>query len=80
MQSVAKSIVKNYRERKRDERRLFRCKKRELDRREQVDMHRCRNDARKFYQNVKRLTEGYKPAAFFCKDEKGNLVTGPQGC
>ena len=37
------------------------------------------NDVRKFYQNVKRLTEGYKPGVSSCKDENGNLVTDPQG-
>ena len=42
-------------------------------------MHRCRNDARKFYQKLKRLTEGYKPGASSGKDENGNLVTDPQG-
>ena len=42
-------------------------------------MYRCRNEARKFYQEVKRLTEGYKPGACSCKDENGNLETGPQG-
>ena len=41
-------------------------------------MYRCRNDARKFYQKVKCLTEGYKPGASSCKDENGNLVTDPQ--
>ena len=42
-------------------------------------MHRCSNDARKFYQKVKRLTQGYKPEVSSCKDENGNLVTDPQG-
>ena len=35
--------------------------------------------ARKFYQKVKRLTEGYKPEGSSCKDENGNFVTNPQG-
>ena len=39
----------------------------------------CRNDAPKFYQKFKRVTEGHKPGASSCKDEKGNLVTNPQG-
>ena len=42
-------------------------------------MHRCRNDARKCYQNVKRLTEGYYPGASSCKVENENLVTDTQG-
>ena len=40
--------------------------------REEVETYRCRNDARKVYQKVKCLTEGYKPEASFCKDEHGN--------
>ena len=32
-------------------------------------------DARKLYQELKRLTEGSKPGASSCKDENGNLVT-----
>ena len=42
-------------------------------------MHRYRNDARKFYQKVKRLTEGNKSGASSCKDKNGNLVTDLQG-
>ena len=42
-------------------------------------MHRCRNDARKFYQNINRLTKVYKHGAPSCKDENGNLVTDPHG-
>ena len=57
---------------------LFRCKKRE-QKHEVVEMYRCRNDARKFYQKFKRLTEGYKPGVSSCKDEHGNLITDPQG-
>ena len=56
MQSaLTRVIVENYRVRRRDERRLFRLKKREQKRLEleEVEMHRCRNDARKFYQKVK---------------------------
>ena len=38
-------------------------RKREQERREreEVEMYRSRNDARKFYQKVKRLTEGHRP-------------------
>ena len=69
-------------ERREGKRHVFsRWKKREQERREheEVEMHRCTNDARKFYQKVKRLTEGYKQRATSCKDENGNLVTDPQG-
>ena len=60
---------------RREERRLFRRKKREQERREreEIEMYRSRNDVRKLYQKVKRLTEGHKPGASSCKDEHGNL-------
>ena len=80
LQSAAmRAIVENYREKRREERRLFRRKKREQERREreEVEMYRCRNDARNFYQKVKHLTKGYKLGASFCKDEHRNLVTDP---
>ena len=48
--------------------------------RKEIEMYKCRNDARKFYQKLKLLTEGYKPGASSCKDEHENLVTNPQGC
>ena len=31
------------------------------------------------HKNVKRLTEGFKPAASSCRDERSNLVTDAQG-
>ena len=79
--ATTRAIVENYREKRKEERRFFRYKKGEQERREreEVEMYRCRNDARKFYQKVERLTEGYKPEASSCKDEHGNLVTDPQG-
>ena len=72
-------IVENNREMRRDERRFFR-RKRKQERREraEVEIYRCSNDARKFYQKVKCLTEGYKPRASFCK-ENANFVIDPQG-
>ena len=57
-------------------RHFFRYKKREQEKREQVEIHSCKNEVRKFYQIAKRLTEGYKPGAFSCKDEKGVFVGG----
>ena len=30
-------------------------------------------------KNFKRLMEGFKPGASFCRDERGNLVTDAQG-
>ena len=38
-------------------------------------MHGSRNDARKFFQKIKRMSEGLKSAASFCKDQDGNIVT-----
>ena len=40
-----------------------------------VEMHGSRNDARKFFQKIKRMSEGFKTEASFCKDQDGNLVT-----
>ena len=62
-------------------RRLFRRHKRGKERhqREEVDLHRCRIDVRKFYQNFKLLIESHKPGAPLCKDENGHLVTNPEG-
>ncbi len=37
-----------------------------------------RNNARKFYQKVRRLTEGFKTGAFSCKNKDGELSTDIQ--
>ena len=42
-------------------------------------MYRSMNDAKKFFKNIKRLTEGFKPGASSGRDERGNLVTDAQG-
>ena len=58
LQSAAtQAVVENYREKRREERCLFRHKKREQERleREEVEMYRCRNDARKFYQKFRKF-------------------------
>ena len=34
----------------------------------EVEIYRCRNDARKFYQSVKCQTEDFKPEVSSCKD------------
>ena len=75
-----RAIVGNYREKRREERRHFKGKKREQENheREEVEMHRCMNKARKFDQKVKHLTEDYKFGASTCKDENGYLVRDPQ--
>ena len=79
LQSAAtRAIVEHYRRSRREERRLIRHKKREQERRdrEEIGMYKSRNDAEKFFKNVKHLTEGFKPGASACRDERGNLVTG----
>ena len=43
--------------------------------REQIEMHGSWNNARKFYQKIKHMSEGFKTGASFCKDQDGNLVT-----
>ena len=73
--------MENYRQRRREERRLIKRRKREQEGREheEIEMYRSRNDVQKFFKNVKRLTEGFKPGASSCRDERGNLVTDGQG-
>ncbi|XP_060665791.1 uncharacterized protein LOC132798086 [Drosophila nasuta] len=55
---ATRAIVDVYRLRRRYEKRLFRRKKKEQERREceSIESSRCRNEARNFYQRVKRLT------------------------
>ena len=38
-------------------------------------MHASRNDAQKFFQKFKRMSEGFKTATSLCKDQDGNLMT-----
>ena len=40
---------------------------------------RSRHAGQKFFKNVKRLTEGFKPGASSCRDDRSNLVTDAQG-
>ncbi|XP_060665569.1 uncharacterized protein LOC132797813 [Drosophila nasuta] len=74
---ATRAIVDVYRLRRRYEKRLFRRKKKEQERREceSIESSRCRNEARNFYQRVKRLTQGFKSGAVACRDDDGNLVT-----
>ena len=48
--ATTRAIVADYRQKRREERRLIRCKKREQERREreEIEMYRSRNDAKKF--------------------------------
>ena len=59
------AIVEDYRQKKREERRLIRHTKRQQERleREENEMYRSWNDAQKFFKNIKRLTEVFKPGA-----------------
>ncbi|XP_054745770.1 uncharacterized protein LOC129250151 [Anastrepha obliqua] len=65
---------------KTEERRIIRQKKRETEIREceELEMLANRNNARKFYQKVRRLTEGFKTGAFSYKNKDGDLVTDIQ--
>ena len=81
LQSVAtRALRERYREKRREEKRLIRRKKREAEYRDLEDIERCgrRNDARKFFENVKRQTNGFKTGATACRDKNGNLVTDVQ--
>ncbi|XP_054745958.1 uncharacterized protein LOC129250353 [Anastrepha obliqua] len=71
----------HYRKLRKEERRNIRQKKREGEIREceELEMLANRNSARKFYQKVRRLTEGFKTGAFSCKNKDGDLVTDIQG-
>nr|XP_043067135.1 uncharacterized protein LOC122321356 [Drosophila bipectinata] len=74
---MTQAVVDVYRSRREDEKRLFRRKKKEQERREceSTESSRRRNEARNFYQRVKRLTQGLKTGAMACRDDDGNLVT-----
>ena len=56
---------------------MFRRKKHEFVKVEceEIEMHGSRNDARKFFQMIKRMSEGFKSKASFRKDQDGNMVT-----
>ena len=38
-------------------------------------MHGSRNAARKFFQKIKPISEGFQSKASFCKHQGGNMVT-----
>ena len=38
-------------------------------------MHGSRNDAWKFFQKIKGMSESFKTVDYSCKDQDGNLVT-----
>ncbi|XP_049315624.1 uncharacterized protein LOC125779109 [Bactrocera dorsalis] len=69
-----------YRELKREARRIFRQKKKEAEMREyeQLDKLADRGNARKFYEKMRRLTEGFKTGAYSCRTPQGDLATDAQ--
>ncbi|XP_049316710.1 uncharacterized protein LOC125779404 [Bactrocera dorsalis] len=69
-----------YRELKREARRICRQKKKETEMREyeQLDKLADRGNARKFYEKMRRLTEGFKTGAYSCRTPQGDLVTDAQ--
>ncbi|XP_054089770.1 LINE-1 retrotransposable element ORF2 protein isoform X1 [Zeugodacus cucurbitae] len=71
----------SYRELKREARRICRQKKKEAEMREYEELEKLadRGNARKFYEKMKRLNEGFKTGASSCRDQGGNLVTDVQG-
>ena len=81
LSAATRAIVVDYWQRRRKVRRLIRRKNEEQERRkrEEIEMFGSKNDAQKFFKEVKRLTEGFKPGASSCRDERGNLVTDAQG-
>ena len=75
--AATRAVYEKYREKRREELHLFRRKKHEFVNAEceEVEMDGSRNDARKFFQKLKRMSEGFKSEASFCKDQEGNMVT-----
>lgn len=69
-----------YGQKRREEHRLLRKKKREHEKRAVESIEGCtgRGDVRKFYQRVKRSTQGYKARTEACRDERGNVVVDTQ--
>ena len=78
--TATRSTWERYREMRSAERHLKQRKKREFEQRElaEIEMLRSRNDARKFYQKVTRLSQGKNTGTPNCRDSQGNLVTDTQ--
>jgi len=43
-----------------------------------VETYSTRSESRKFYQEVRRLKEGYQPQSTTCQDKEGSLVGGEE--
>ena len=77
LSAATRTACEKYRQKSREERRLFRSKKHEFVKAdcEQIEMHGCRYDARNFFQKIKHMSEGFKYGASLCKDQDSNMVT-----
>ena len=75
--AATRSVYKRYRQKRIGERHLFCRKKHEFVKAEcnEIEMHGSRNDAWKFFQKIKRMSEGFKSKTSFCKNQDGNVVT-----
>ena len=73
--AATRAVYEKYREKRREEHHLFRRKKHEFVKAEyvEIELHGSRNDAWKFFQKIKSMSEGFKSKASFCKDQDGNM-------
>ncbi|XP_055855997.1 uncharacterized protein LOC129919171 [Episyrphus balteatus] len=69
-----------YKRKRTEEHRLLRRKKRQHEKEAIVEIEGCynRNEVRKFYQKVKRTSQGYRPRTEAYKDQQGNIVVETQ--
>ncbi|XP_055856006.1 uncharacterized protein LOC129919181 [Episyrphus balteatus] len=69
-----------YKRKRTEEHRLLRRKKRQHEKEAIVEIEGCynRNEVRKFYQKVKRTSQGYRPRTEAYKDQQGNIVLETQ--
>ena len=76
MPAATRAICEKFREKKREERRLLSRKKHEFVKAacEEIEMHVRRNDARKFFLKIKRMSEGFKTGASFSNYHDGKVT------
>ena len=76
----ADTIHETYKDARRRAVQLCRARKRHFEdsQMRQVEQLSGRNETRKFYQNIKRLKEGYAPPTTFCNDANGNLLVNDE--
>ncbi|XP_062716068.1 uncharacterized protein LOC134291831 [Aedes albopictus] len=77
LQHGTRQNVERYRQKRKQQTRLFREKKRRLDEAECEEMELlCRSqETRKFYQKLNASRKGYVPQAEICRDKEGSLLT-----